>query len=55
MSKKNRQSSNQANEERRERISNGTWMGRNAVHKSDIDYDRQKQKQETRRWEENER
>lgn len=29
-----------AESERKNRIANGTWMGRNAVHKSKKDYDR---------------
>lgn len=34
---------------RAEQISNGTWMGRNTVHKAATDYNRQKTKLETRR------
>ena len=34
---------------RAEMVSNGTWMGRNAVHRSSVDYNRQKVRLETRR------
>ena len=35
---------------RAEQISNGTWMGRNAVHKSATDYNRQKEHLETKHF-----
>ena len=34
---------------RAEQISNGTWMGRNVVHRSAVDYNRQKERLETKR------
>lgn len=36
-------------EQRAERVSSGTWMGRNVVHRSKVDYNRQKEKLETKR------
>lgn len=46
MKKKVKISNKSRRQMRAEQVSNGTWMGRNAVHKSAMDYNRQKEKLE---------
>ena len=47
--KKNRAVNAPSREERRERISNGTWMGRNTVFGRDTDYKRSRAAKEGRK------
>lgn len=39
----------QRRKSRAEQVANGTWMGRNVVHRSAVDYNRQKEKLEVKR------